>query len=346
MIEGISVKRNIYLIIAAFLVLFLILVFFAYFFTEHKIRTPLVSEKVETRIFEVKKGDSLGSIGRKLEDEKIISSGLLFKLYAKMENKENLLQAGKYFLSPDMSIADIVDKMAAGDVMFDTLKITVPEGFTLKDIDERIQSLEFENLKGKRLADFKVKDFQEEYVFLTGIEREASLEGFLFPDTYEFKKDASAEFIISNMLANFDKKFNMSMKQEAERKGKTIFNIVTMASILQQEVRTEEDMKIASGILWKRLDIGMPLQVDASVIYALGRNDVTSDDLKTDSPYNTYLYKGLPKGPISNPGEQALYAALYPTDSDYLYYISKKTGETVFSKTFSEHQKAINQYLR
>lgn len=344
--ENNLIKMRIYLIATVFFVVFLACVFFIYLFVENKINSPFVSEKIEARIFEVEKGDSLMEISEGLQDEKIISSSFLFKLQAKIEKKGNLLQAGKYFLSPNMSIAEIVDVMATGDVFLDTLKLTIPEGFTLKNIDERIQGLGFENLQGMYFTDLKVKDFKKKYAFLFGIGEDMSLEGFLFPDTYEFKKDADIEFMIDKILANFDKKFNLEMRREIKNQGKTIFDIITMASILQQEVKTEEDMKIASGVLWKRLEIGMPLQVDASVIYFLGRNNISSEDLKTDSPYNTYLNKGLPKGPISNPGIEAIRATLHPTDSEYLYYISKKTGETVFSKTFFEHQKAINLYLR
>jgi len=148
------------------------------------------------------------------------------------------------------------------------------------------------------------------------------------------------------MLDNFDNKFSVTLREEVTKQGKTLFEILTVASILEKEVRTAKDMKIASGIFWKRMRIGMPLQVDATTIYSLGHNDLESSDLKDDSPYNTYLNKGLPAGPISNPGLKAIKAALYPIESPYFFYLSKRTGETVFSKTFEDHKRAINLYLR
>jgi UPF0755 protein len=182
---------------------------------------------------------------------------------------------------------------------------------------------------------------------LSGISDDASLEGFLFPDSYEYNKDTvTIKHVIESMLDNFNSKLSSKMQESIKDQNKTLFEIITMASILEKEVRTANDMKVAAGLLWKRIESGMPLQVDATTIYFLGHNHLKSSDLKVDSPYNTYTNKGLPKGPISNPGLKAINATIYPEDSPYWFYLSKPTGETVFSKTFEEHRRAINLYLR
>jgi UPF0755 protein len=141
---------------------------------------------------------------------------------------------------------------------------------------------------------------------------------------------------------------SLEIKEEIERQGKSIFDIITMASLLEKEVRTEEDKKIVAGILWKRMEIGMPLQVDATIAYITGKNStrISKEETKIDSPYNTYKYKGLPLGPICNPGFESIFASLYYEDSDYLYYLSTPEGETIFSKTLEEHNIAKGKYLK
>jgi len=161
------------------------------------------------------------------------------------------------------------------------------------------------------------------------------MEGYLFPDTYLFLPFAETEQIIGTMTDNFKKK--------AGDVGK---DIVIMASLIEKEVPDIGDRKIVSGILWKRLKLGMALQVDAVFPYITGKQKVLSDDLKIDSPYNTYLHKGLPPGPISNPGLDAVEAAKNPQETSYLYYLSGKDGKTHFAKTFAEHLKNKEKYLR
>ena len=161
------------------------------------------------------------------------------------------------------------------------------------------------------------------------------MEGYLFPDTYLFLPGAETEQIIGTMRDNFKKKA-----------GDIAQDIVIMASLIEKEVPASDDRRIVSGILWKRLEIGMPLQVDAVFPYITGKREVLLDDLKINSPYNTYLYKGLPPGPIANPGLDAIEAARNPKETPYLYYISGKDGKTHFAKTYEEHLKNKEKYLR
>ena len=175
------------------------------------------------------------------------------------------------------------------------------------------------------------------------------LEGYLFPDTYRIYNDASADDILEKMLDNFDTKLSRELRDEIASQGKSIHDIVTMASIIEKEVAVKDDMAIVSGILYKRMEIGMRLEVDSSVNYVSGKSDpsVTYVDLQIDSPYNTYKYDGLPPGPICNPGLQAIQAAVYPGTSSYLFYLNRQdTGETIFSKNFDEHIRNKNKYLK
>jgi len=321
----------------------------AYFFRLYvnaKIAEPLYPASQEKSFFNVSEGDALSRVSSKLEQAGLISNEFLFDYYVKKNDKETALKAGKYQFSKNMSISHIADSIILGDVYINKVKLVVPEGFNLYQIQKMLEALEIP--KGKKdFQDYRVSDFKEKYAFLNNIEDDRNLEGFLFPDTYEYNKDTvNAEVVIRSMLDNFASKLTREMTDKMLADDKNMMDIVIMASILQREVITKKDMKVASGILWKRIDVGMPMQVDATMNYALNKSFLTKDDLKKVSPYNTYLNKGLPLGPISNPGVEAIEAAIFPEDSPYWFYISKKTGETVFSKTFQEHQNAINTYLK
>jgi UPF0755 protein len=174
---------------------------------------------------------------------------------------------------------------------------------------------------------------------------DATLEGYLFPDTYEVSTDQTCEQMIDAMLINFGNKLTPELQEKIKGQDKTIFEVVTMASLLEKEVKTLEDKKIVAGILHNRLQMGMPLQLDSTVNYITGKNDpgVLIKDTQIDSPYNTYKYKGLPIGPISNPGMDSISAALEPTETDYLYYLSD--GKTYYAKTLKEHAANRAKYL-
>ena len=185
--------------------------------------------------------------------------------------------------------------------------------------------------------------------FLDSVPKGVDLEGYLFPDTYRVFNDVSDEEIVKKLLNNFDKKLSPELRQKIARQGKTIHEIITMASIIEKEVSSEADRPIVAGILYKRIKNGMRLEVDSSINYITGKNDPGANyaDLEIDSPYNTYKNYGLPPGPICNPGLAAIKAAVYPEESAYLFYLNRQdTGETIFSKTFDEHIKNKNKYLK
>ncbi len=335
--------KSFFIIFLGILQVFLFLYFFERY-VEILVKSPFDPNSKANFVFEIKRGESLSEISKRLKKEGLIKSSFWFDFYVKRANKENSLKAGKYLFSPNMSISEIASKIIFGDVFLDLVYLQIPEGFTLSDISKRAKQ---KGISGKDITKFTVEDFKDKYSFLANIPEDASLEGFLFPDTYKYEKDkVNTEVVVKSMLDNFDKKFTKKMREDARVKGKSIYEIVIMASILEKEVKTKEDMKLASGVLWRRIELDMPLQVDATSIYQKEEGTSTAQAIRQDNPYNTYLNKGLPKGPISNPGLSALEAALYPEKSNYLFYLSKPNGETVFSETYKEHLEAINKFLR
>jgi len=241
-----------------------------------------------------------------------------------------------------MSVVDIINKFIKGDVA--KKKLVILEGWDIGDVANYLDAKKIYS-KDDVLAASK-KDFSVNFSFL---KNKSSLEGYIFPDTYLVPVDFTADDFLKMTLNNFDKRLTPELRQEIARQKKTVSEVITMASILEKEVRSLDDKKVVSGILWKRISYGMPLQVDSTVNYVTGKNDasVALKDLKIDSKYNTYKYLGLPSGPISNPGMDSILAAIYPVKSQYWYYLSATaTGKTVYSKTFSEHSLAIGKYLR
>lgn len=294
-----------------------------------KINEPYRAYSKE-QIFEVETGEGARDIAMGLQNAKLISDKNYFLFYLWQSGKSSKLQAGKYSFGVLQTIKEIADKIIKGEATKDEIAITIPEGFRLSEIDSRLAQ---DNIIKK--GELSLRD---------------NLEGYMFPDTYNFSTvnlPLATEDVIKKFLDNFDKKTN-DLRAETQKRDIDFKGIVIIASILEKEVKTPEDMKIVAGILLKRITIGMPLQVDATIAYITGKKtgEITYDDLKIKSPYNTYTNKGLPPSPISNPGLIALDAALNLAQSDYLYYLSKPSGETVFSKTLEEHNKAKNLYLK
>lgn len=268
----------------------------------------------EELIFKVEKGWSSKEIALNLEKDGLIWWSPIFRIYVLVSGKIGSLQAGTYLLTPAMNIPRIAEKITSGDIA--KAEITIPEGFTAEQIHE------------------KLKDVMESD--LASLEEN---EGYLFPDTYEIAYGTQIEKILQMMKDNFDKKTaDLEITPE----------IIVMASLIEKEIRTFEDKQLVSGILWKRLRAGIPLQVDATITYITGKRttQVPREDTQIDSPYNTYKYYGLPPGPICNPSLESIEAAINPQNSPYWYYLSKPEGETIFSKTLQEHNIAKAKYLK
>jgi len=303
---------------------------------------PLDRDDGTETVFEIKRGEGSFQIAQNLEEEDIIKNNLLFSFYVLLTGNQRKLQSGTYYFSASESVSDIAGKIVRGKTA--QLKVTVPEGFSMEQIEKRLVENGF--VEALELKSLKVKDFKDQFDFLKDVPSDKNLEGFLFPETYIFSYNKSIREIAEIMLNVFNEKVFLPFKEEFE--DQDIFETVIMASLIEKEVISLEDKKKISDILWRRLKISMPLQVDATISYLTGKRTVRIPlkDLEIDSPYNTYKYSGLPVGPISNPGLESILSSLYPKDNNYWYYLSTPEGETKFSKTLQEHNRYKNIYLR
>ncbi len=280
------------------------------------------------RYFEIKSGWSISEAANFLGEQKIIRSPLMFKVMVRIIGKTGNVTAGEFKFDKPVSLFSIVGSLTDVAYKGRAIKVTIPEGFTNKDIAE--------------LLDSKLPNFDKANFLKIALPEEGSL----FPDTYIFPIAFTEDKIVNKMFDNFQQKIT-DIKPAVIASKRTRIQIIIMASILEKEARTTATREIISGILWKRLDAGRPLQIDASFLYLLNKksSELTGADLNTNSLYNTYLYKGLPPGAISNPGLDALTAALYPTESKYWFYLSDKEGNMHYAETFDEHKKNKALYL-
>lgn len=285
------------------------------------------------------KGEGIVSLSKRLHSEGLVSHEISFLYYLWRENHLKDLQAGEYLLSGRMTIPEIARKFLRGETVQFGTKVTFPEGWTAKEMADRLTSAGLPG--GEFLALVEHPDsFQQEFPFLSMIPPGNSLEGFLFPDTYFFDSSAGADKIIGKMLENFVLKEDSILFGGLVNNAMTPYQRLVLASLLESEVRTEDDRRMVADIFLRRIDVGMPLQSDATVRYALGVTKVkhSLDDIAIASPYNTYVNKGLPPGPILNPGTVSIDAAMRPTPNAYWYFLNNpETGKTVFSTTFEEH---------
>jgi UPF0755 protein len=307
----------------------------------------------ETVEFSIETGDSVEKISKNLEKLGLINSARHFKTYVWLRDYSVKLQAGTFAVSPAMPVKEIVKVLVTGESVNKEKEVTIIEGWKLADIEKYIEKnsvLNETNYKKRVLNPLNEWNFAfDKPDFLTNAPQTANLEGYLFPDTYKIFADASADDLIEKQLDNFGLKLNGDLRTEIQKQGKSIHEIVTMASIIEKEVSSEKDMAIVSGILNKRIAIGMRLEVDSTINYLTGKDVPAAElsDLEIDSPYNTYKNYGLPPGPICNPGLAAIKAAIYPEASEYLFYLNRQdTKETIFGKNYDEHLKNKAKYLK
>jgi UPF0755 protein len=293
-----------------------------------------------TQVIEIKTGENMIDIGTKFQDAGIIDWRGYFMYHVWKKDLRHALVAGKYQLNGTMTIPEITEVITKGEVVPKGVTVVFPEGFDSQKIADRLTANALPGDAFLELVNHPKAEWRDEFWFLKGIPSGASLEGFLFPDTYTFMFDTSAETIVKRMLTDFENKFPDTAKTAMEQQGKSIFDIVTLASIVENEVQTASDRKMVADIFWRRLSIGQPLQSDATVKYVRKESKVQHSfaETRVDSPYNTYINKGLPPGPIASPGLESLLAVIAPTPNTYFYFLSDTTtGETVFSVTFDEH---------
>lgn len=296
-------------------------------------------------VFTVTAGESFSVIAAKLKEQKLIKNETAFKLYAKINGWDTKAIPGQHLLRANMSAIKIAKELAAEDNLSNEIKITIIEGWRLAEMAGYL-----EQKLGLPSADFlaaaQTAKWREQYDFLSDVSAK-TLEGFLFPDTYRVFKDAAADDIIEKMLDNFYNKLSADWRQEIKNQNKSIFEIIILASIVEKEAATPEDQAMVADVFWKRLSANIGLQSDATVNYISGKSELrpSAGDLQLDSPYNTYKHRGLPPGPIANPGLSAIKAVIYPTANDYYYFLMDKDGQTHYAKTFAEHQANIQKYL-
>jgi len=277
------------------------------------------------KIINIPPGSNAQEIVHILEENQIIrKNNYIFRVLIKLSKLEERLKYGEYNLSPAMDMFQILEKLVRGEVIL--YKITIPEGYTCIRIAELLE----------------IKEILEQESFLNLVKNgEKSWEGYLFPDTYEVPKGYGSENMLKLLLSNFNHLVDKKLKDKAEEIGFSMDEIITLASIIEKETKFTEEMKRVSAVFHNRLKKDMKLQSCATIQYILvkPKEKLEESDLKIDSPYNTYLYPGLPPGPICNPGLDPIKAALEPADEDYLYFVLGEDGRHIFSKTYEEHLK-------
>ncbi|MDD5084288.1 MAG: endolytic transglycosylase MltG [Candidatus Moranbacteria bacterium] len=299
------------------------------------------------QVIEIKTGENALDVGAKLQDVGIVSWQGYFIYYIWKKDLRHAIVAGKYQLNGSMAIPEITEVITRGEVVPKGVTVTFPEGWESRKIADRLTANALPGDAFLALVNDPLPEWRREFWFLQDLPENASLEGFLFPDTYTFAFDTPAEAIVKRMLSDFENKFPDTAKESIENQGKKVFDIVTMASIVETEVKTDADRRMVADIFWRRIAIGQPLQSDATVKYVRKESKVqhSFEETRVDSPYNTYVNKGLPPGPISNPGLKSMIAAIAPIPNDYFYFLSDTaTGETVFSVTFDEHVRNKTQH--
>lgn len=287
----------------------------------------------------------------------LIANKAVFKIYVDFMGKSSSLQAGTYILSRNMDIDQIVDILCQGNPPRQTVTVVIKEGTSIDAIAQQLvdAGLQFEASEFLDLC--KTGAAFSQYSFVTAIEqrpeqaRDYLLEGYLFPDTYQFYVDSSAETVINRMLVRFNEIFGDELMTRAEELDMSVDEVVTLASLIEKEAKTADFQRV-SAVFRNRLTKDMTLGSDAAIQYIVKENKIvfSAEDLANPSLYNTHLYKGLPLGPITNPGRSAIYAALFPdegyVDDEYLYFclMSSDTGELVFARTLEEHNKNVEKY--
>ena len=279
-------------------------------------------------IIVIARGALVPDIAKELHDAHIIKHPAVLKFVLRISGASSRVRAGAYLFSAPENVLVVAYRLSTGAHGLPPVRITFPEGVTVRDISARV---------AEALPRISAQDF---------LSAGKLYEGYLFPDTYLFSPDATVTSIVDTMRANFDTKA-VPLLSGIQASGHSLSDIVIMASLVEKEARTDTNRRIVAGVLWNRLALGMPLQVDAVFGYIFDRDTYSPsfEDLKVDSPYNTYIHTGLPPGPICNPGLESVLATLYPTKTNYLYYLTGRDNLMHYAKTYAEHQANRRKYL-
>ena len=290
-------------------------------------------------------GTSVTGITTQLSELGLLDHPFWFKVYGKVSGKATGLQAGQFTIAPGNSVKRLY--AALGSASSDEVTVTILEGWSLQQLDDALVAQGI-GAPGEVVALGVDAEFRANWPFLAELPAGLDIEGYVFPETYRVFADATARDVLTKALDTFETRIVEGYAEEMAASDRSLFEIVTIASILEREVQTEQDMRMVADLIERRLALGMPLQMDSTVNYFTGKNDpgVTFTDRDTPSPYNTYLNPGLPIGPISNPSEQAIAAVLNPTPNNYLYFLTDLEGTVYYATTNDEHVVNKNRYLR
>lgn len=325
----------------------IILLFIAIFYYakyEFTLSQPTDANDTQEINFIIKKGESLSTVSQNLEDKNLISDAFSFNIYARLNGLDTQIKSGRFHLSKSMSAKEIAAELINPESK--EAVVTIPEGSTILEIDQILANNELIE-KNQFISAVNQFNDWDKYPFLDKENLEElphPLEGYLFPDTYFVNADDFySENLIQVMLNTFEEK---ALPILNDRGNRSIKDTIIMASIIEKEVRTEKDIPIVSGILWKRLDDNWFIGADATLLYLADDREITYYDLQEDSPYNTRNRMGLPPGPISNPGIESIEGAVYPEESPYYYYLTTlDTGEVIYAESEAGHNKNKAKYL-
>jgi len=286
----------------------------------------------------IPKGMTVEQIGETLAQEKIVRNAWSFKLLVRLKGESRYLQAGEYKFPSRVSTAEVLEKLRKGQRYI--RRLTIPEGYNFQQIAQEIEKTGIASASEVQ-ALFKDPRYLNKLGF-----NALSLEGYLFPDTYEYNRGTTLDDIISQMIANFKKQIGEGLSQRAQQGGWTIPQLTTLASVIEKETGLAAERPRIASVFQNRLQIGMPLQSDPTIIYGLKdyQGDIRRKDIRNPHPYNTYVHVGLPPGPIASPGIDSLRAVLNPEPSDYLFFVSRGDGSHQFSENLAEHQAAVRKY--
>ena len=283
-------------------------------------------------------GSALSKVAIDLEQQGVVRNALVIKLLARWQQQGGQIQAGNYRFSDPSTPGEILNRLIAGDV--EKVSLTIPEGFTLAQIIERIVT---KNFGEKSTLNALLGDV--DFIHSLGIEAD-SLEGYLFPETYLFAPGINEKSLLKMMVRELQRHLNNELQQQAKAQGLSLHQWLTLASIIEKETGIVAEMPLISSVFHNRLKRNIPLQTDPTVIYGIKNFDgnITRKHLTTKTPYNTYMMRGLPTGPIASPGLAAIKAAVNPTESKLLYFVARGDGGHQFSKTLKEHNAAVRKY--
>ncbi len=308
-----------------------------------QIYQPYKGYEESHQLIVIQRGSTVPQIARTLQSYGIVRSSLFFEWYARFTHRPLVLQAGEYLFEGPINLPTVTEKLRTGLVHH--YRVTIPEGLIMDEIAER----------------FVAQGFGTRETFLETLERtvlindwdssEDNLEGYLFPDTYFVTRDMSEEQMVEAMVANFQKAWTPERLKRAEELDLTTREVITLASLIEKETALSNERSLVSAVFHNRLRRNLKLACDPTVIYAVKLvkeydGVINRSDLELDSPYNTYLYPGLPPGPIANPGLESIDAALYPAEVDYLYFVSTNDGGHIFSTSYRDHTQAVAEYQR